>query len=304
MEHATPALLLLMFLFVAPVLIAISRAKKGWTFYVRRIAGIDAIDDVIGRAVELGRPLSFTTGITSLSPLLYACLGAMRYVARKSALFSKRLFVPCSDPQALVLSEATVQTAYIEERKFSEYDPSMMRFLSEEQFAFASGYQGLIHRENVGGAFLFGAFAAESLILAEAGQQIGAQQVAATTSPEQVPFFITACDYTLIGEELYAAGAYLSEDPVQVGSLRGQDIVKLILLAVLCLGVFQATLLSAKYPQIEFPEQNLFGSSSGFAHFKATNDKFLFEPNKNAAVVKWINNDWSDWSKSASGAKQ
>ena len=241
MEHATPAVILLIVLFLGPVLLSIRKAKRGLAYFIRRIPGIDAIDDVIGRTVELGRPLSFTTGITRLSPTLYACLGALRYIGQKAALFNKRLFVPCSDPEALVLSDATLQNAYAAEKKLSSYDPSMLRFLSEDQFAYASGYQGLIHRENVGGAFLFGHFAAESLILAESGQQIGAMQVAATTSPEQVPFFITACDYTLIGEELYAAGAYLSEDPVQVGSLRGQDIAKLVIVALLLIGISQAT---------------------------------------------------------------
>ena len=100
---------------------------------------------------------------------------------------------------------------------------------------------GLVHREQVGAAFLFGRFAAESLILAEAGQQIGATQVAATTSPEQVSFFITACDYTIIGEELYAAGAYLSKDPVQTGSLKAQDVGKILLLGLILLGSVFAT---------------------------------------------------------------
>jgi hypothetical protein len=152
-----------------------------------------------------------------------------------------------------VLTDATLQNAYRSENKFSQYDSSSLRFLSEEQFAYASGYMGLIHRENVGAAFLFGRYAAESLILAEAGQQIGAVQVAATTSPEQVPFFITACDYTLIGEELYAAGAYLSEDPVQTGSLRGQDFGKLLFFVLILFGVFQATYYSVKsgHPVVE-----------------------------------------------------
>lgn len=245
MEHSTPFIVLLIVLFIGPVLWFVYKAKKGLTIFVRRIAGIDAIDEVIGRTVELGRPLSFTTGITNTGPTLYACLGTLRYIGRKAALFSQRLLVPCSDPEVLVFSDATLQSAYTEERKFSEYDSSSVRYLSSEQFAFASGYQGIIHRENVGGAFLFGSFAAESLILAEAGQQIGALQVAATTSPEQVPFFITACDYTLVGEELFAAGAYLSQDPVQMGSLRGQDIAKLIILALILLGVGQATYESA-----------------------------------------------------------
>lgn len=241
MQHATPAAILLLLLLVTPVLYYIWRAKSGKDIRVRRIPGIDAVEDAIGRSVELGRPISFTSGLTGISPLLYACLSVLRFIARRAARYGSTIFVPCSDPEALVLTDATIQNAYRAENKFSQYDPSSLRFLSEEQFAYASGYMGLVHRENVGAAFLFGRYAAESLVLAEAGQQVGAVQVAATTSPEQVPFFITACDYTLIGEELYAAGAYLSKDPVQTGSLRGQDIGKLLLLALIIVGIAQAT---------------------------------------------------------------
>lgn len=242
MEHSTPALVVLLLLFVGPVLYFISRARRGREIFIRRIPGIDAIDDAVGRSVELGRPVSFSTALTGIGPLFAACLGALRYVARKSARFNNRLFVPCGDPESLVLADAAVQGAYRAERRFGSYDSTSLRYLSGEQFAFASGYIGLIERENVGAAFLFGSFAAESLILAEAGQRIGAVQVAATTDSPQVPFFITVCDYTLIGEELYAAGAYLSREPVLTGSLRGQDFAKLIVLALLLLGVIQATM--------------------------------------------------------------
>ena len=241
MSHATPAVILLIILFLGPVLFYIRRAAKGEEIFIRRIPGIDAIDEAIGRSVELGRPMSFTSGLTGVGPLLYACLGVLRYIARKAAVFGSRLFVPCQDPEGLVLTEATMQNAYRTEKRLSRYDPNNVRFLSPDQFAFAAGYMGLMHREQVSGAFMFGAYAAESLILAEAGQQVGAIQVAATVSTPQIPFFITACDYTLIGEELYAAGSYLSRDPVQTGSLRGQDFAKLVILALILLGVAQAT---------------------------------------------------------------
>ena len=250
MQHATPGVLLLIVFFCAPVLYFVRQAIKGKKIFIRRIPGIDAIDESIGRAVEMGRPISFTTGLSGVGPLLYACLGILRHVARSAAIFNSRLLVPSSDPEALAMTDATLQNAYRTEKKFSNYDPSSIRYLSSEQFAFASGYIGLIQREKVGSAFLFGSFAAESLILAEAGQQVGALQVAGTTSAEQVPFFITTCDYTLIGEEVYASGAYLSEEPVQSGSLRGQDIVKLLLAVLLFFGIAEST-----YRQV-FPPEN------------------------------------------------
>lgn len=241
MTHATPFETLLALILVGPVLYYIRQALAGKAIFIRRIPGIDAIDQAIGRAVEMGRPVSFTTGLTGLSPLLYACLGVLQHITRRIARFHSKLIVPANDPEALAVTEAVIQTAYRLENRGSQYDPTTVRFLSSEQFAFASGYVGLIHRENVGSAFLFGSYAAESLILAEAGQRIGALQVAATVSPEQIPFFITACDYTLLGDELYAAGAYLSKEPVQVGSLRGQDIGKFFLIALIVVGVVLAT---------------------------------------------------------------
>jgi hypothetical protein len=128
-------------------------------------------------------------------------------------------------------------------------------FLSEEQFAFASGYIGMVHRERPAAIFLMGTFAAESLILAEAGQYVGATQVAASVSPEQVAFFVCTCDYTLIGEELFSASAYLSRDPLLLGSLYGQDRAKLLVMGILVVGIVFETVKQlcpswASYPDI------------------------------------------------------
>jgi hypothetical protein len=142
----------------------------------------------------------------------------------------------------MALVEDTVRDAYREAGRSSSFDPESIKFLSSEQFAFASGYMGLMHREKAGAAFMFGAFAAEALVLAEAGQQVGARQVAASVSPEQVAFFICTCDYTLIGEELFGSSAYLSREPVQVATLAAQDRLKLLCLGFIVIGVLLATI--------------------------------------------------------------
>jgi hypothetical protein len=86
-----------------------------------------------------------------------------------------------------------------------------------------------------------GAFYAESLLLAENGNAIGAIQIAGTAEPSQLPFFVAACDYTLIGEEFFAASAYLSGERDQLGSIKGQDIGKLMVAAVIVIGCALAT---------------------------------------------------------------
>jgi hypothetical protein len=102
----------------------------------------------------------------------------------------------------------------------------------------------MMARKKPAACFYFGCFFAESLILAENGNAVGAIQVAGTAETAQLPFFVAACDYTLIGEEFFAASAYLSGEPDQVGTLLGQDVVKAIVwitgLAAAALGTLAA----------------------------------------------------------------
>jgi hypothetical protein len=81
-----------------------------------------------------------------------------------------------------------------------------------------------------------GMFYAESLVLAETGASTGAIQIAGTDMVTQLPFFITACDYTLMGEELYAASAYLAREPLLLGTLKAQDLSKMVIVGLLILG--------------------------------------------------------------------
>jgi len=89
---------------------------------------------------------------------------------------------------------------------------------------------------------MFGSFFAESLMLAETGFLTGAIQVAGTANIHQLPFFVVACDYTIIGEELFATSAYLSKEPKLLGSLKGSDLTKAIIIGILALGAILETL--------------------------------------------------------------
>ena len=91
------------------------------------------------------------------------------------------------------------------------------------------------------------------MILAETGQLVGAIQIAGTARPEQLPFFVAACDYTLIGEEFFAASAYLSGEPDQLGSLKGQDVGKIIVGGGIIAGVLLATLASVTGSPLDNP---------------------------------------------------
>jgi len=256
-DHATAGVLFLIVLLIGPVIYYINKARKGQELYIRRIPGVDAIDEAAGRAAELGRPICFSTGLTNVSPVLYAVLGVLYYVSRKAARYKARMLIPQYNPEVMAMAEDTARDGYRVEGQQASFDPKSVMYLSDEQFAFAAGYMGLVQREEIATAFLFGYFAAESLILAEAGQQVGAMQVAASVSPEQVAFFICTCDYTLIGEELFASSAYLTREPIQMGSLWGQDRGKFAFFLIIILGVFIATFNSI-FPEAAIPNLDYF----------------------------------------------
>jgi len=204
---------------------------------IRRLPGVDAIDEFVGRATELGRPVHFTLGIGAVSnPQSIAGLAIAKYIAKKCAEYNTPFLFTFADYTIQIVAPDLLKEAYIEAGKPDDYKIENVRWLTDRQFAYATGVMGLILREKVAANFILGYFAAESLIISEAGFRTGAAQVAGTTNSYQIPFFVTTCDYTLISEELFTAGAYISKEPIQIGTIAAQDYVRLIALFLMTAG--------------------------------------------------------------------
>lgn len=234
---------LLTLAFCAFILVNIYRAKsKSGSLFIRRIAGLNAIDDAVGRATEMGRPVLMVPGLGGLNAISVQALNVFEYVTNTCIQFATPIRVCCGEPAVFTVAQEMIRDVYMREGAMDRYQNDYVQFLSNQQFAFAAGVSGLIRREKVAAAFLLGEFFAESLIFAESANAMGAIQVAGTTSTTQTPFFIAACDYVLIGDEYYAASAYLSREPVLVGSLVGQDWVKMASAALVLLGAGYASI--------------------------------------------------------------
>lgn len=212
----------------------IYRARSGAKMFVRKIAGLDAIDEALGRATEMGKPIMFSFGLGYITDMVViAALPLLRKVAMKSAEYSTRLLVPNSDPIVMTAAQETVKEAYTEMGRPDFYSQDNVTFLTSDQFGYAAGVDGIILREKPGAIFWLGYFYAESLIMAETGHSVGAIQLAGTTETTQLPFFVAACDYTMIGEEIYAASCYLRPEPVMLGTLKGEDFIRFWLIVLI-----------------------------------------------------------------------
>lgn len=234
--------LVLMLLFTFTVLISISYARRNPKLFLRRIAGLDAVEEAIGRATEMGRPILYLTGSDDMSSLsTIAATIILGEVAKRAASYETELKVPHRDPIVMAVCQEIIKESYMQVGRPDVYKEDCNFFITTDQFAYTAAVDGIMLREKPAANFFMGFYYAESLLLAETGASVGAIQIAGTDSDHQLPFFITTCDYTLIGEELYAASAYLSREPVLLGTLRGQDIGKAFFLAVIVLGTILVT---------------------------------------------------------------
>jgi hypothetical protein len=233
--------LVLALLFGGVVFYSIGTAKRR-DIFLRRIPGLDAVDEAIGRSTELGKPILYLTGAHDMSdPSTIAAAVILGRVAKRTASYETELMVPHRDPITMAVCQEITKQAYLEAGKPDLFKEDSNFFITSDQFSYTAAVDGIMLRKKPAANFFMGSYFAESLLLTETGASTGAIQIAGTDSDHQLPFFVTTCDYTLIGEELYAASAYLSKEPVQIGTLRGQDIGKAFILSVIALGTLLAT---------------------------------------------------------------
>ncbi|MBK7140919.1 MAG: fibronectin type III domain-containing protein [bacterium] len=236
------------YLFLIALLVSVSviyfieTARRGKALFIRKIAGLEAVDDAIGRATEMGRPILFIPGIQDMdNPQTIAGLTILGHVSRTIAEYDTKITMPVSRSLVMTAARETIKTSYMTAGRPDAYNDDMVNYITDEQFGYVAAVDGIMVRQKPAACFYLGAFFAESLIMAETGNSIGAIQIAGTAMPAQLPFFVAACDFTLIGEELFAASAYLSNEPKQLGSLKGQDVGKGVAMAVILIGAVAAT---------------------------------------------------------------
>jgi hypothetical protein len=230
-------------IFVFAIVYFVSSARAGKRLFIRRLPGLDEVDNAVGRATEMGKPILYITGLSGMSDVAtIAAVNILGEVAKKTAEYNTRLIVPCADPIVMSVEQEVVKEACAEVGRPEAYNEDDVFYLTRSQFAYVAGVNGIMVRQRPATILYMGMFYAESLVLAETGSSVGAIQIAGTDAVTQLPFFITSCDYTLIGEELYAASAYLSREPVLLGGLKGQDMFKFIVGVLLIVGFVVATL--------------------------------------------------------------
>jgi len=237
--------LLTLVVIVGSILYFMQQSYSGKIPKLRRLQAIDAIEEIIGRCVEMGRPawyLMDTVDMTTPSVLAptVAAFQILAYTARMAARLGSKFFVPVVQGLAYSIAYEIVEEAYRAEGKHEEFDPfgTVMYLPAGADRMYIINH---MWSDRMAGAFFMGSWYHKAVIYTENAARVGALSLGGTDTTHNIPFLVAICDYSIIGEELYALGAYVSQDPTQISSLAGQDIGKYIALIIIVLGSMLAT---------------------------------------------------------------
>lgn len=222
---------------------ALSRIKaRKATWAIRKIPGLDAIEEGIGRATEMNRPVFYLPGSGDFTdPQTLASMAVLSEVAKVAARYDTRLIVCVPLSAVYPVMAEIVRQSYVSQGKADSFRPEDVRWFSDHYFGYAIAIIGLMFKEQVAANIMLGTFAFDALMYAEAANQAGAIQVGGTAATTQIPFFVAACDYALIGEEIYAAAAYLTRDPVRVATIVVEDWAKFFVTGLVLMGAVLQT---------------------------------------------------------------
>ena len=216
------------------------------TIYLRRVAGLDAIEEAIGRSTEMGKPHFATIGTGLFDHWTLAAIAMLEFQAHICARTETQLIVPCGGSTNTFITRPValdvVKNAYIAEGK-DEFDEKDMPFLAGGKgWAFGAGTVAMIQKLKPGGLVLTGAYGSVALHIAEQASQQGVMTIASGSYMGNVAALACAADYTMIGEEVLAAGAYLTRDPAKIASIRTQDILKYSAIVTTILGILTSSM--------------------------------------------------------------
>jgi len=240
-EKSAMFVLTLLVIFIMLYEIKLTKSMSNLPF-LRSIPGLKAIEEAVGRSTEMGKPILFVPGIMDMNEVeTVAGVVVLGHVANMTARYETELDVPVARAIVMQAARQVSKEAYLTQGRPELYNEDMVHYITDDQFAYAAAVNGIMQRDEPAACLYMGKFFAESLLFAETGNSIGAIQIAGTGSQTQIPFFVTACDYTLMGEEFFAASAYLSQESDLIAGVTAQDVIKIILVLIILLGtVFRA----------------------------------------------------------------
>jgi hypothetical protein len=213
------------------------KASKGKPETIRRLPAFDALDEAVGRAIEQGRPIMATYSFQdNFNPPTMVGLEAVRYTSKLAGEKGGTMLVGAGSARTLPVAMENYRLGCVEAGVPELYNPQNVYFFTRQQWAYASGVMGLMQREKPGACVFIGPFLVEGIHLGINSRRIETMAIAGNTSYSMGAFMFVSMDYVLLGEEMLAAGAYMTEDITNISGIAAEDVMKWVLAIILTAG--------------------------------------------------------------------
>jgi len=219
----------------------------GWKVSIRRLAALDALEDAVGRCAEMGRPLHYALGWYSIkqgsdyAPQKISGFTVLGYVSELAGRYGVPVHVSLARSEELPMVREIVRQGYIASGHPEVYKEEEIQYITDALYGYFAGVSGRLMRDRPAANIMIGPFEAEVCMFAETADALGALQIGGSAQTWQLPAWASVVDYCLLGEEVYAAGAYLSNDPGQQSSIVMLDWIKILLVAIAVIGALAYT---------------------------------------------------------------
>ncbi len=230
-----------LFIVIGTIIYYIQIATKGKAVKLRRLPQIDVLDELIDRCVEMNKEIWFLSGQGVMTnafelPAILSTFGVLAYITKKAAEVGCKIHHVSVLPIAYNIQSEIMREAYEMAGKPEEFDP-LETIIYIPNGAERPYIVNETWRRKPGAGILIGGWYHQTIIFSEALQRAGAMTLGGTDTIHNIPFMVAANNYSVIGEEMFAMSAYLSDDPLLANSLAGQDIGKYIVIGMTILGI-------------------------------------------------------------------
>lgn len=222
----------------AILLLAFTFLRRKSPAVLRRIAAFEQLNRAMGLAVEQGTRLHITLGrgnlFTARGGSALAGLAMLRRLSERTSISDRPPIVTSGDASLSILSQDTLQAGYKAANAEEQYRASAGRLAGLTPFSYAAGTIPVTRDENVSATVVMGDLGAEAALLAEAADRENTDLIAASDNLSAQSILYASAQEPLVGEELFASGAYVGAGASHEASLQVQDILRwLVILAIL-----------------------------------------------------------------------
>jgi hypothetical protein len=232
--------------FTGLLLFFTARITAGHSLALRQIRAFDRLKGLMGRSVESGRALHLSLGIGGLADQTtadsLAGLAVLNYLASQAATTGTPPMVSMADPTVMLFAQNAIRAAYGDDTEGAEVAYRHIRWIAPQPAAYAAGVMSILDLDEVDSNVMVGRFGDEYLLMGETAARRGVAHIGGTSDPNTLPFVYATADDILLGEEIYAAGAYLQKRPALLASLAAQDTMRWLVALVILGGIVLASL--------------------------------------------------------------